>query len=68
MTTQDSDNKPKPTVCQHGEHIGHAYWLHDGHGIPLAKVCNHCKATVVKRYRPDIFSTYDAEEPIEPNY
>lgn len=43
-----------------------AYWIHDGHGIPLCKVCDKCKAQKLKRYRPDIFTAYEADEPIEP--
>jgi hypothetical protein len=42
------------------------YWLHDGYGIPLCKVCDACKGKKLKRYRTDILSNYDAEEPINP--
>ena len=42
-----------------------AYWIYDGHGIALCKVCDKCKAQKMKRYRPDIMSAYEADEPID---
>ncbi len=43
-----------------------AYWLYDGHGFALCKVCDKCKSQKVKKYRPDIFTQYEADEPIHP--
>lgn len=42
-----------------------SYWMHDGHGIPLCKVCDKCKSDKMKRYRADIMTAYDADEPID---
>jgi hypothetical protein len=53
--------------CTHGQHVLESYWLYDGHGIPLCKVCDACKKTKLKRYRVDIFKAYEADEPIEPD-
>lgn len=45
------------------------YWLHDGHGIPLCKVCDKCRDAKLKRYRSDILTPYETDgEPIEPDY
>lgn len=41
-----------------------SFWLNDGYGIPLCKVCPTCKATKLKGYRSDIMSAYSASEPI----
>ena len=45
-----------------------SYWLYDGHGIALCKVCDKCESQKVKKYRPDIFTQYDADEPIDSDY
>jgi len=45
-----------------------AYWLNDGHGIPLCKVCEDCEEKKLKRYRPDILDSYEAEEPIDSDW
>lgn len=45
-----------------------AYWMYDGHGIALCKVCDKCKSQKVKKYRSDIFTQYDADEPIDSDY
>jgi hypothetical protein len=42
------------------------YWIQDGYGIPLCKVCTSCEAEKRKGYRADISENYDADEPIEP--
>lgn len=45
------------------------YWLNDGHGIPLKKVCDRCYDSAKSKYRPEIFGSYtkaDVDEPIEP--
>lgn len=45
------------------------YWLNDGHGIPLCKVCDKCRESKLKRYRSDILTPYETDgEPIEPDY
>jgi hypothetical protein len=45
----------------------YSYWLLDGHGIPLCKVCDKCKPQKLKRYRTDILDSYEADEPINPD-
>jgi hypothetical protein len=45
------------------------YWINDGHGIPLCKVCDDCRDAKLKRYRSDILTPYETDgEPIEPDY
>lgn len=44
-----------------------SYWIQDGYGIDLCKVCKDCKKQKMKRYRPDINTQYECEEPIEPD-
>lgn len=43
-----------------------AYWVNDGYGIPLCKVCTACEARELSKYRSDIMSRYECDEPIEP--
>lgn len=46
---------------------GLEHWaIYDGHGIYLTRVCEKCEEETLKRYRPDIFERYEADEPIEP--
>lgn len=45
-----------------------AYWMYDGHGIALCKVCDKCKSKKVRKYRSDIFTQYDADEQINPDW
>ena len=45
-----------------------SWWEKDGYGIPLCRICEDCReATLKKRYRPDIKTQYDCDEPIEPS-
>jgi hypothetical protein len=39
---------------------------HDGHGIFLFYGCDKCRERKLARYRPDIMSQYECDEPIEP--
>ena len=43
-----------------------SWWEHDARGIPLARVCDKCKAARLKGYRPEVFSdpNYEHDEPI----
>jgi hypothetical protein len=41
-------------------------WINDGHGIPLAVVCDSCEAQVLSGFRSDIMERYECDEPIEP--
>lgn len=51
------------------DHAGQdAYWIYDGKGIPLAKVCPKCEESTLKRFRPDILEDYDCDERIEDDY
>ena len=43
-------------------------WVSDAQGIPLARVCGHCREAKLSRYRPEILTGYtqeDVNEPIE---
>jgi len=44
-----------------------SWWEYDARGIPLARVCDDCKQTKLKKYRPDVLidSNYWADEPID---
>jgi hypothetical protein len=53
--------------CQ-TDHRGPSWWEHDAQGIPLCKVCDHCRTAKLSRYRPEILTGYDqsdVDEPIE---
>ena len=52
--------------CNCGSNLP-AYWLYDGYGIALCKACDKCKRLKLSRYRPDIMSAYEADEPIDDN-
>ena len=41
-------------------------WINDGHGIPLAVVCDSCEPQVLSGFRSDIMERYECDEPIEP--
>lgn len=44
------------------------WWENDAQGIPLALVCDACKADKLAHYRPEILTGYtqvDVDEPIE---
>jgi hypothetical protein len=64
ITTTVQD--PRLVHCECGSKLPF-YWLHDGHGIPLCKVCDKCKPLKLRRYRTDIMSAYQADEPIDDN-
>lgn len=51
--------------CNHNRE--NSWWEHDARGIPLARVCDKCEATVLARYRRDVRtdSNYWADEEIE---
>ena len=48
--------------CGSGEQ---SYWLRDGYGIELCKVCDKCEKEKLSHYRSDIMERYDCDEPIE---
>jgi hypothetical protein len=39
--------------------------LHDGHGIFLTYACVKCKRAKLSRFRPDIMTRYECDEPID---
>ena len=41
------------------------YAKYDGHGIFLTYVCEKCEDKKMQQYRPDINTTYEADEPID---
>lgn len=45
-----------------------SWWVNDARGIPLARVCDCCKAEKLKGYRPEVLKdpNYHADEPIDP--
>lgn len=68
LQTPDRFDGPAPGTCRCGSGE-RAYWIYDGRGIELAKVCVECEDEVKKRYRPEILSGYtqeDVDEPIDP--
>lgn len=45
-----------------------SYWAMDAQGIPLEKVCGHCRKEKLAKFRPCILTGYtqaDVTEPIE---
>jgi hypothetical protein len=54
----------KPCPCGSGLYSA---WVNDARGIPLAKVCDKCRAEKLKGYRPEVLtdSNYEACEDIE---
>ena len=45
--------------CQHeGEY---SWWLKDGYGIELCKVCDKCEKAKLATYRSDIMERYDTD-------
>jgi len=51
--------------CNHTKE--ESWWEHDARGIPLARVCDRCRAERLKGYRKDVLTNpnYWADEPIE---
>ena len=50
-------------ACNHTRE--ESWWEYDGYGIPLCRVCDRCEEQQMKRYRRDIKSRYECDEPIE---
>lgn len=50
----------------HTKHDG-SWWEYDARGIPLARVCDQCRAEKLKGYRPEVLTDADYwhDEPIE---
>jgi len=47
------------------------WWVNDGRGIPLCKVCEDCEEQKLSKYRPEILTHYteaDVDEAIDPDY
>jgi len=42
------------------------WWEKDGYGIPLALVCEKCRAEKMSRFRSDIGERYETDEAVEP--
>ena len=55
---------------QHTKNDGVSYWVSDARGIPLARVCKHCRAAKLSKYRVDVLedSNYISDEPIDSDY
>jgi hypothetical protein len=62
----------RPHQCINGELSDeYSWWEYDAQGIPLARVCDRCRAEKLSGYRPEILSGYDqsdVDEPIEPDW
>ena len=43
-------------------------WEYDGYGLPLCRTCPDCRSTKIGKFRSDIFSRYQCDEPIENDY
>jgi len=39
--------------------------LYDGYGIFMCYACSECRDRKVRSFRPDIFTRYECDEPIE---
>ena len=64
--------KNRPHKCI-GDQISEEYswWMNDGQGIPLCRVCGRCEAEKEKKYRPEILRPYsqeDVDEQIDDDY
>lgn len=61
---------PREHICTDNEWSAEpSWWVNDGRGIPLARVCDRCKSEKLKQYRPEIMRWYDESdvgEQIEP--
>lgn len=61
---------PREHICKDNEWSTEpSWWVNDGRGIPLARVCDRCKSEKLKKYRPEIMRWYnesDVGERIEP--
>jgi len=44
-----------------------SWWATDARGIPLARVCQKCRAEKLAKFRPEVLtdSRYETDEPIE---
>jgi hypothetical protein len=42
-----------------------SWWMRDGYGIELCRVCDACEDAKAAKYRPDVFSAYEADESID---
>lgn len=42
-----------------------SWWINDGYGIPLTRVCAKCEDAELKKFRQDILSAYDHDEPLD---
>jgi len=42
-----------------------SWWVRDGHGIELARVCDECHDAKLAQFRPDVLDAYDTDEPID---
>jgi hypothetical protein len=61
------DNKS----CERHTKDDGSWWENDGRGIPLCRVCEHCRDEKLSKYRPEILEYYDESdvcEQIEDDY
>ena len=43
-------------ICLNGAYsTTDEWWVHDGQGVPLVKVCDQCFNDKVRRFRPEVF-------------
>jgi len=42
--------------------------MYDGYDIFLTYVCEQCRERKLAKFRPDILTQYDTDEPIEPDH
>jgi len=66
MVVYYSMMKNTSTLSRNCDHTRlNSRWINDGYGIPLARVCDKCEDAQLARFRPDIMSRYDHDEPLD---
>ncbi len=63
------DQRPREHTCLNGIPSEEpSWWLKDGRGVELCRVCDRCEDEKKARYRPEVLGHYDendVDEPIE---
>jgi hypothetical protein len=53
-------------ACRYHHKGDGSWWAYDGYGIELCRVCEKCEREKMRKYRHDIHTRYECDEPIEP--
>lgn len=51
--------------CEFEYHRANKRAIYDGYGIFLTYVCPKCEKEKIAGFRPDIFSRYETDEPVD---